>query len=89
MDIASRLAIIEQQIRPVENQKLQREQTLGAFWEHLPAIDPIIIRDRMLFLQNEIRTLENRKRALLQEREGLLVEVAILRDPPTGETGRN
>ena len=89
MDIASRLAIIEQQIRRVENQKLQREQTLGAFWEHLPAIDPIIIRDRMLFLQNEIRTLENRKRALLQEREGLLVEVAILRDPPTGETGRN
>ena len=81
MDIASRLAIIEQQIRQVENQKLQREQTLGAFWEHLPAIDPIIIRDRMLFLQNEIRTLENRKRALLQEREGLLVEVAILRDP--------
>ena len=80
MDIASRLAIIEQQIRQVENQKLQREQTLGAFWEHLPAIDPIIIRDRMLFLQNEIRTLENRKRALLQEREGLLVEVAILRE---------
>ena len=89
MDIASRLAIIEQQIRRVENQKLQREQTLGAFWEHLPAIDPIIIRDRMLFLQNEIRALENKKRALLQEREGLLVEVAILRDPPTGETGRN
>lgn len=89
MDIASRLAIIEQQIRQVENQKLQREQTLGAFWEHLPAIDPIIIRDRMLFLQNEIRALENKKRALLQEREGLLVEVAILRDPPTGETGRN
>ena len=89
MDIASRLAIIEQQIRQVENQKLQREQTLGAFWEHLPALDPIIIRDRMLFLQNEIRTLENRTRALLQEREGLLVEVAILRDPPTGETGRN
>ena len=80
MDIASRLAIIEQQIRRVENQKLQREQTLGAFWEHPPAIDPIIIRDRMLFLQNEIRALENKKRALLQEREGLLVEVAILRE---------
>ena len=86
MDIASRLAIIEQQIRRVENQKLQREQTLGAFWEHLPAIDPIIIRDRMLFLQNEIRALENKKRALLQEREGLLVEVAILRE---GGTVRN
>jgi len=91
MAIANRLAIIEQKIRQVENEKLQREQTLGAFWEHMPAIDPIIIRDRMLFLQNEIRALENRKGALLQEREGLLVEVAILRDPPTGdeETGRN
>lgn len=89
MDIASRLAIIEQQIRQVENQKLQRQQTLDAFWEHLPAIDPIIIRSRMLFLKNEICALENRKRALLQEREGLVVEVAILRDPPTGETGRN
>ncbi|GMP97211.1 hypothetical protein CsSME_00045553 [Camellia sinensis var. sinensis] len=28
---------------------------LGAFWEHMPAIDPNLIRDRMLFLQNEIR----------------------------------
>ena len=58
MAIANRLAIIEQKIRQVENEKLQREQTLGAFWEHMPAIDPIIIRDRMLFLQNQIRALE-------------------------------
>lgn len=64
----------------MENEKLQREQMLGAFWEHMPAIDQILIRDRMLFLQNEIRALENKKRALLQEREGLLVEVAILRE---------
>ena len=61
MAIANRLARIEQEILEVENEKLQREQTLGAFWEHMPAIDPIIIRDRMLFLQNEIRILENRK----------------------------
>lgn len=80
MDIASRLAIIEQQIRRVENQKLQREQTLGAFWEHLPAIDPIIIRDRMLFLQNEIRSLENRKRALLEEQQELIVRAVTLGD---------
>ena len=70
MAIANRLAIIEQEIRQVENEKLQREQTLGAFWQHMLAIDPIIIRDRMLFRQ---------------EREEILVEVAILRDLPTGD----
>lgn len=59
MDIAGRLERIEQEIRQVEDAKLQREQMLGAFWEHLPPIDPVIIRDRMLFLQNEIRSLEN------------------------------
>ena len=63
MDLTIRLERIEQEIRPVENEKLQREQMLGAFWEHMPAIDPNLIRDRMLFLQNEIRSLENRKRA--------------------------
>lgn len=73
MDIARRLERIEQEIRQVENEKLQREQMLGAFWEHMPAIDPILIRDRMLFLQNEIRSLENRKRALLEEQQELIV----------------
>lgn len=81
MGIASRLARIEQEIRQVENEKLQREQTLGAFWEHMPTIDPIIIRDRMLFLQSEIRSLENRKRALLEEQQELLVRAVTLGDP--------
>lgn len=79
MDIAIRLERIEQEIRQVENEKLQREQTLNAFWEHMPAIDPILIRDRMLFLQNEIRSLENRKRALLEERQELIVRAVTLR----------
>ncbi|CAN6462356.1 unnamed protein product [Victoria cruziana] len=60
MDIARRLERIEQEICQVEDEKLQREQMLGAFWEqmlgafweHLPALDPIIIRDHMTFLQN-------------------------------------
>ncbi|CAN6453623.1 unnamed protein product [Victoria cruziana] len=52
MDIARRLERIEQEIRQVEDEKLQREQMLGAFREHLPALDPIIIRDHMTFLQN-------------------------------------
>lgn len=78
MDIATRLERIEQEIRQVENEKLQREQMLGAFWEHMPAIDPILIRDRMLFLQNAIRSLENRKRALLEEQQELIVRALTL-----------
>lgn len=56
---------------------------LGASWEHMPAIDPILIRSRMLFLQNEIRSLENRKRALLEEEQELIVRAVTLgdRDP--------
>lgn len=77
-------------LRQVENKMLQRDQMLGAFWEHMLAIDPIFIRDRMLFCHNQIRALKNRKEALLQEQEGLLMVVSILHDPPTGngETGR-
>ena len=44
MDIAGRLATIQQEIGQVENEKLQREQMLGLFWEHMPAIDPSLIR---------------------------------------------
>lgn len=80
MDIARRLERIELEIRQVENEKLQRERMLGAFWEHMPAIDPILIRDRMLFLQNEIRSLENRKRALLEEQQELIVRAVNLGD---------
>lgn len=80
MDIARRLERIEQEIRQVEDEKLQREQMLGAFWEHLPALDPIIIRDHMTFLQNQILTLKNRKRALLEERQALIVRAVTLGD---------
>ncbi|KAF3452260.1 hypothetical protein FNV43_RR08358 [Rhamnella rubrinervis] len=69
MDIANRLESIEQEIRQVENEKLQCEQRLGLFWEHLPPLDPMIIQKHMLSLQNEIRSLENRKRALLKEQQ--------------------
>ena len=40
MDIAGRLEIIQQEIQTVESEKLQREQMLGLFWEHPPALDP-------------------------------------------------
>jgi hypothetical protein len=92
MDVAGRLARIQQEIVQVENEKLRREQTLGLFWEHLPAVDPILIRDRMLFIKSQIQSLENRKTVLLHQQEELLVTVAIIREPPTvtgEETGRN
>lgn len=76
MNIARRLARIHQEIQSVENEKLQREQTLGAFWEHMPPIDPVLIREHMLRLQNEISFLENRKRELLQEQQELIVQMA-------------
>lgn len=80
MDIARRLERIEQEMKMVENEKLQREQMLGAFWEHMPAIDPMIIRDRMLSLRDQILALENIKRDLLEERQALIVRAATLRD---------
>lgn len=78
MDIANRLESIEQEIRQVENEKLQCEQRLGLFWEHLPPLDPMIIQKHMLSLQNEIRSLENRKRALRKEQQEHIVQAVIL-----------
>lgn len=80
MDIAGRLATIQQEIGQVENDKLQQEQMLGLFWEHMPAIDPSLIRDRMQAIQNQIQALENRKRALLAEQQELIVRAATLGD---------
>lgn len=85
MDFTIRLERIEQEIRQVENEKLQRAQMLGAFWEHMPAIDPNLIRDRMLFLQNQIRSLENRKRALLEEQQELIVRAVALGNRNRGD----
>lgn len=80
MDITGRLERVEQEIRQVEDEKLQWEQMLGAFWEHMPAVDPILIRDRMLSIKNERSSLENRKRALLEERQELIVRAVTLGD---------
>lgn len=80
MDIAGRLERVEQEIGEVENEKLQWEHLLGYFWEHMPAVDPSLIRERMLFIQNQIRSLENRKRALLQEQQSLIVRAVTLGD---------
>jgi len=71
-----RLSQIERAITQVDNAKLQLEQTLAAFWEHMPPVDPEIILQRMNELRARIRSLEERRRALLRERELLLIRAA-------------
>ncbi|KAH0975201.1 hypothetical protein GBA52_017100 [Prunus armeniaca] len=76
--ITSRPERLELEIYEAEKEKLQREETLGDFWEHMPAIDPILIRDRMLSLQNQISSLESKKKALFKEQQHLLVQAVTL-----------
>ncbi|KAL6132631.1 hypothetical protein ACLB2K_064871 [Fragaria x ananassa] len=85
MDVAGRLVRIQEEIVQVDNEKQDREFTLGLFWEHFPCVDPSIIRDRILFLQGRIKSCENRKKVLLQQQAELLVKVALLREPDTTE----
>ena len=74
MDIANRLASIQQEIQPVENEKLQCEQMLGLFWEHPPALDPEVVGRRMQLLRDRIRGLKHRISFLLKEQEGLIIQ---------------
>lgn len=82
MDIAGRLERIQQEIQTVENEKLQREQMLGLFWEHPPALDPEAVGRAMQLIRDRIRGLEDRKRALalLDEQKELIVRAATLGD---------
>lgn len=83
--IAERLATIQNQIRQVENQKLQCEQMLGLFWEHPPALDPEDVGRRMQSLRDRISALEDRKRALLNEEQDLIVQAAALARDDQGD----
>lgn len=85
--IAGRLATIHNEIRQVENQKLQCERMLGLFWEHLPALDPEDVGRRMQFLRDRIRSIENQKRALLAEQQDLIVRAAISNRGGNGNNG--
>ncbi|WCJ27402.1 hypothetical protein M5689_009148 [Euphorbia peplus] len=76
-----RLSQINQEIFLIENEKAERQQTMAAFWEHLPPIDPEVVARRMQFLQYRIRALEDRKRALLLEQEELIVRAAATAPP--------
>ncbi|OIT00791.1 hypothetical protein A4A49_61904 [Nicotiana attenuata] len=76
MDSFIRLQEISQEISQVEEEKLQSEQRLGLFWEHLPPLDPEAVAKMMQEIRNHIRGLEERKEALLQERRELTARVA-------------
>ncbi|XP_021843362.1 uncharacterized protein [Spinacia oleracea] len=76
--IADRLATIQNEIRQAENQKIQYEQMLGLFWEHPPALDIEDVGRRMHFLLDCIQTLEDQKRALLNEEQDLIVQATTL-----------
>jgi uncharacterized membrane protein len=80
MDIAARLAIIPHEIQDIENNRLQLEQILGGIWwpMFLFSVDPGsgYIHNHILHLQNKIRILENRKKALLEEQQSLIVAAA-------------
>ena len=69
-----RLYQINQEILRIDNEKQQQEQTLGLFWEHMPALDPEVVAKAMQELRGRIQALENQKQALLQEQRSLLVE---------------
>lgn len=89
MDTANRLARNEQEISQVEEEKLQWEQMLGLFWEHPPALDPEAVGRAMQRIRDRIRGLEDRKRALLQEKEALHVELAFALESNRGGNGDN
>ncbi|KAK3222375.1 hypothetical protein Dsin_009400, partial [Dipteronia sinensis] len=59
------------------------------FWEHLPPIDPEVVAKAMQELRDRIRALEDRKRALLQEQQSLIVEGAISNRGGNGNNGGN
>ncbi|MCE5167369.1 hypothetical protein HAX54_050698, partial [Datura stramonium] len=58
MDTFLRLQEIYIEISRVEEEKLQSEQRLGLFWEHLPPLDPEVIANMMQSIRNHIRGLE-------------------------------
>lgn len=81
---AERLSQIDQEIQNIDTEKAERQQTLAAFWEHLPPIDPEVVAKFMQELRDRIRGLEDRKQALLLEQQELIVGAA---NPPPNPPG--
>lgn len=82
MGISSRLAIISQDIINIDRDKLAYEQnlTLQNLMNSLPSRNPGIRQDFILYLEGELSALENRKRALLQEQQALIVQAVTRGD---------
>jgi len=74
-----RLSQISQAIHHVENAKREQQQILNAFWEHPPALDEEVVAKRMQEIRDRIRALEERRRALIQERDFLIVRAATIK----------
>ena len=74
---------------PEKAEKLQQENSLGLLWEHPPALDPEVVGRVMQRIRDRIRALEDRKEALLQEQQSLLVEGAISNRRGNGNNGGN
>ena len=80
MDIAARLASIPVEIQDIENNKRQLQESLDGIWwpMFMLSVDPGsgYIHNHILHLQNKIRILENRKKALLEKQQSLIVAAA-------------
>lgn len=72
-----RLSQIAQEIQNIDTEKAQRQETLAAFWEHLPPIDPAVVAAAMHQILDHIRGLEDRF-FFLQERESLIIRAASI-----------
>ncbi|KAG9141510.1 hypothetical protein Leryth_025491 [Lithospermum erythrorhizon] len=87
--IAERLSQINQEILNVENEKLQYEHLLGLFWEHPPPLNPEAVGRAMQQIRDRISGLEDRRGALLEEKQALIVEGAIRNRRGNGNNGGN
>ena len=77
MGIAARLAIIPREIQNIENEKRALWEN---FWRQMPIFNHGVILGHLLHIQEQTRSLENRKKALLLEQQALIVEVAHRRN---------
>lgn len=67
---------VGQEIQRLEGDLRECRELLGEWWEHLPPVDPELIRERMLALQQDISSLEDRERALHEEQQDLIISLA-------------
>ncbi|KAG9141504.1 hypothetical protein Leryth_025490, partial [Lithospermum erythrorhizon] len=62
---------------------------LGLFWEHPPPLNPEAVGRAMQQIRDRISGLEDRRGALLEEKQALIVEGAIRNRRGNGNNGGN